>query len=37
MDEHQTAQKALRPTQGGVAFIQLADELATETKTRIVK
>jgi quercetin dioxygenase-like cupin family protein len=28
MDEHQTAQKALRSTQGGVAFIQLADELS---------
>ena len=27
MDEHQTALKALRPTHGGVAFIELADEL----------
>jgi len=28
MDEHQTAQKALRPTQGGVALIQVADEIS---------
>ena len=28
MDEPQTALKALRPTQGGIAFIQLADELS---------